>query len=84
MNCLKITNGHIQANTLLFHEDSLLSQGLEFLCEAADQMGNKYDLYLGQTSRNPVIRSQATGRYFMLQWAQIVKQAVEAGVDVSA
>jgi len=77
-------NGCSRESALVFHEDGLLNQELEFLCQAADSYGHSYDLYLGQTSRTPVVRSRATGRYFLLQWSQIVRQAVEAGIDVSA
>jgi hypothetical protein len=68
---------------LLFHEDGLINQPLDFLCEAADQYGQSYDLLLTRTSRNPVVRSHSTGYYFLLGWPQIVRQAVAAGVDVN-
>jgi hypothetical protein len=36
---------------------------------------------LGRLSRNPVVRSHATGKYFMLPWSQIIELAVKNGLD---
>jgi hypothetical protein len=58
-----------------------LDQELDFLWQDRDQTGRAYDLYLGRISRNPVVRSHATGQYFMLPWSQIIELAVEHGVD---
>ena len=58
-----------------------LDQELEFLWQDCDQEGRAYDLYLGRISRNPVVRSHATGRYFMLPWSQIIELAEEHGVN---
>jgi hypothetical protein len=49
-----------------------LDKELEFLRKEGDQTGKAYDLYLGRISRNPVVRSHATGKYFMLPWSQII------------
>ena len=53
---------------------------LELLWQDRDPAGNSYDLYLGRISRNPVVRSHATGKYFMLPWSEIIELAVEQGV----
>jgi len=57
-----------------------LDQELEFLWQDRDPSGKSYDLYLGRISRNPVVRSHATGKYFMLPWSQIIDLAVEKGL----
>jgi hypothetical protein len=54
---------------------------LEFLWKDGGQTGKAYDLYLGRISRNPVVRSHATGKYFMLPWSQIIELAVKNGLD---
>jgi hypothetical protein len=53
---------------------------LEFICQEQDSAGNSYDLYLGRISRNPVVRSHATGKYCMLPWSEIIAIAVEHGI----
>jgi hypothetical protein len=58
-----------------------LEQELEFLWQDRDQAGRAYDLYLGRISRNPVVRSHATGKHFMLPWSEIIELAAEHGVD---
>jgi hypothetical protein len=58
-----------------------LDQELEFLWKDGGPSGKAYDLYLGRISRNPVVRSHATGKYFMLPWSQIIELAVETGLD---
>jgi hypothetical protein len=67
-------------NDRSFPED-LLDQELEFLWQDQDQAGRAYDLYLGRISRNPVVRSHGTGKYFMLPWSQIIELAAKHGVD---
>jgi hypothetical protein len=59
----------------------LLDQELKFLWQEKGQSGETYDLYLGRISRNPVVRSHSTGKYFALPWSLIVKLAVEYGID---
>jgi hypothetical protein len=54
-----------------------LDEELDFLWQECDREGNKFDLYLGRISRSPVVRSQATGQYFMLPWSRIIKMATE-------
>ena len=58
-----------------------LDQELEFLWKDGGQSGKAYDLYLGRISRNPVVRSQTTGKYFMLPWSEIIELAVKNGLD---
>jgi hypothetical protein len=57
-----------------------LDMELEFLWEDRDPAGNRYDLYLGRISRNPVVRSHVTGKYFMLPWSEIIELAVNHGI----
>jgi hypothetical protein len=54
---------------------------LEFLWKDGGQSGKAYDLYLGRISRNPVVRSQTSGKYFMLPWSEIIELAVKNGLD---
>jgi len=68
-------NGHFSEG------GSDLERELEFLWEERDDSGKAYELYLGRISRNPVVRSQATGKYFMLPWSSIIKLGVEHGLD---
>jgi hypothetical protein len=58
-----------------------LDPELEFLWEDRDESGKPYDVYLGRISRNPVVRSHATGKYFMLPWSKIIELAQEHGID---
>ena len=58
-----------------------LDQELEFLWKDGGQSGKAYDLYLGRISRNPVVRSQTSGKYFMLPWSEIIELAVKNGLD---
>ena len=58
-----------------------LDRELEFLWKDGGQSGKAYDLYLGRISRNPVVRSQTTGKYFMLPWSEIIELAVKNGLD---
>jgi hypothetical protein len=61
--------------------DGPLNKELEFLWKEGGESGKAYDLYLGRISRNPVIRSYSTGKYFMLPWSQIIEWAVKTGLD---
>jgi hypothetical protein len=58
-----------------------LGKELEFLWKDGGQTGKAYDLYLGRISRNPVVRSHVTGKYFMLPWWEIIELAVKNGLD---
>ena len=57
----------------------LLDEELEFLWPVRDRAGRAYDLYLERISRNPVVRSHATGKYTMLPWSQIIELEAEDG-----
>ncbi len=63
--------------------EGVLDQELDFLGQGSLNSGQGYDVYLGRISRNPVVRSHATGRYFMLPWSRIIQLAVEHGVDAT-
>ena len=60
-----------------------LDEELEFLWEARSPSGAAYDFYLGRISRNPVLRNQATGKYFMLPWSRIIELAEANALDES-
>jgi hypothetical protein len=59
----------------------LLKQELEYLWNDSDADGASYEIYLGKISRNPIIKSKITGKYFALPWSVIIKLAVEKGID---
>lgn len=63
------------------YDEVLLHQELEYLWEDRDASGRAYGIYLGKISRSPIIKSKTTGRYFSLPWSQIIKLAVEEGID---
>ena len=58
-----------------------LSEELEYLWDDRDASGRSYEIYLGNISRSPVVKSKTTGKYFMQPWSQIIKVAVKAGID---
>lgn len=58
-----------------------LDMELELLWEERDAKGNRYDLYLGRIARSPVVRSHATGKYFMLPWSEIITIAQQHGIE---
>jgi hypothetical protein len=58
-----------------------LDQELELLWQDCGQSGAAYDLYLSRISRSPVVRSYATGKYFMLPWSRIIELAIQRGID---
>ena len=45
-----------------------------------DNEGNKYELCT-LMNRGPLVQSKQTGKYFSLSWEDIVRLAVEAGID---
>jgi len=59
----------------------LLKQELEYLWDDIGPAGNSYEIYLGKISRNPIVKSKLTGRYFALPWSLIIKLAAEKGID---
>jgi hypothetical protein len=62
-------------------DKGLLKQELEFLWDDSDADGKSYEIYLGKISRNPIVKSRITGKYFALPWSVILKFAVEKGID---
>jgi len=62
-------------------DKELLKQELEYLWEDSDAGGKPYETYLGKISRNPIIKSKVTGKYFALPWSVIIKLAAEKGID---
>jgi hypothetical protein len=60
---------------------STLDQELEFLWQDRGRSGQTYDVYLGRISRNPVVRSRVSGKYFMVPWSQIIDLAFQKGID---
>ena len=62
-------------------DPSLLDQELEFLWEDSGATGKIYEVYLGKISRNPIVKSKISGKFFVLLWSVILKLAVEKGID---
>jgi hypothetical protein len=58
-----------------------LKQDLEYLWDDSDSSGKSYEMYLGKISRNPIVKSKITGRYFALPWSEIIKLALAKGID---
>jgi len=57
----------------------LLKQEIEYLWDDSDAEGKSYEVYLGEISRNPIVKSKITGKYFALPWSVIIKLAVDKG-----
>ena len=51
------------------------------LWDDSDADGKSYEIYLGKISRNPIVKSKITGKYFALPWSVILKLAVDKGID---
>ncbi len=62
-------------------DKELLEQEIEHLWDDRDSDGKAYELYLGKISRNPIVRSKITGKYFALPWSVIIKLALAKGID---
>ena len=62
-------------------DKDLLGQELEYLWEDSARGGHSYEIYLGVISRNPIVRSKITGKYFVLPWSVIIQLAAERGID---
>jgi len=62
-------------------DKELLKEELEYLWDDSDAVGKSYEIYLGKISRNPIVKSKITGKYFALAWSVIIKLAVEKGID---
>lgn len=62
-------------------DKELLEQELEYLWDDSDSAGKSYEIYLGKISRNPIVKSKITGKYFALPWSVIIKLALAKGID---
>ena len=62
-------------------DKQLLEEELEYLWDDSDTTGKSYEIYLGKISRNPIVKSKLTGKYFALPWSVIIKLALEKGID---
>jgi hypothetical protein len=61
-------------------DKELLKQELEYLWDDSGADGKTYEIYLGKISRNPIVKSKVTRKYFALPWSVIIKLAVEKGI----
>jgi organic hydroperoxide reductase OsmC/OhrA len=62
-------------------DKQLLEQELEYLWDDSDTTGKSYEIYLGKISRNPIVKSKLTGKFFALPWSVIIKLALAKGID---
>ncbi len=62
-------------------DKELLKQELEYLWDDSAAGGPSYEIYLGKISRDPVVKSKVTGKYFALPWSVIIKLAAGKGID---
>ncbi len=65
----------------VMESDKLLEQEIEFIFEERDKEGNEYDFFLGKITRSPIIKSRATGKYFILPWPDVIKLGINAGLN---
>ena len=49
--------------------------------EMKDEEGNKYECTTNVACLHPIIHSLQTNKWFSLTWTDIVKLAIEAGID---
>lgn len=49
--------------------------------EISDEEGNKYECTTNVGGEHPIIHSEQTGKWFTLSWGDIVRLAIEAGID---
>ena len=68
---------------VIFGKDSPLAKELEFLYRVTDHDGRSYKLYQGGITQSPVVCSCKTGKHFMVTWSDLIKRAVDAGIDNS-
>ena len=59
-----------------------LDEELEYLWDDCDASGKSYAVFLGKISRSPIVKSKSSGKYFMLPWSQIIKQATKLNIDL--
>ena len=80
-----VTPEHLSASFLAAchcsTDASLLDQELEFLWEDGGAPGRSYEVYLGKISRNPIVKSKISGKFFVLPWSVIIKMAAAKGID---
>jgi hypothetical protein len=62
-------------------DKGLLRQELEYLWDDGLPSGKDYEMYLGKISRNPIVKSKITGKYFALPWSEILELAIQKGID---
>jgi hypothetical protein len=62
-------------------ENQLFEQELEYLWDDSLGAEKSYEIYLGKISRNPIVKSKITGKYFALPWSEIIKLALAKGID---
>jgi hypothetical protein len=62
----------------IYEKDALLLR--EAVGVATDSDGVEYELTTSN-SRAPMVKSQKTGRTFVLSWEDIIFQAVDAGIN---
>lgn len=48
---------------------------------AGPELKIQYAMTITCAGREPLIRSYKTGKYFLLSWPDILKLAIEAGID---
>lgn len=49
--------------------------------EATHDSGQKYELSTSAGGSQPIVRSESTGRWFILAWQDIINLARKAGID---
>jgi hypothetical protein len=62
-------------------DTELINQELDYLWDDGDPSGKSYEIFLGKISRNPIVKSKITGKYFALPWSVIINLAREKGID---
>ena len=65
----------------VLNSDKLLEQEIEFIFEERDPAGREYDFFLGKVTRSPIVKSRASGRYFILPWPDLIRLGIKAGLN---
>ncbi|MDB6028242.1 MAG: hypothetical protein JWM68_4465 [Verrucomicrobiales bacterium] len=65
----------------IFRTNDVLDQELEYVSDGIDDSGNEYELYLGQISRSPIVKSMRTGKCYLLPWSDLINLAEGAGIN---
>lgn len=68
-------------STGTIHESNTLFFRIE-AGTATSPEGNKYELSIGVSGNAPIVHSNKSGQWFTLTWNQIIRMAIEAGIDV--